>query len=32
MPKLTLDLDVDLYRLLQQAARNNQISLGGCRS
>jgi len=27
MPKLTLDLDVDLYRLLQQAARNNQISL-----
>ena len=27
MPKLTLDLDVDLYRLLQQAARNNQRSL-----
>lgn len=27
MPKLTLDLDVELYRLLQQAARNNQISL-----
>ncbi|MFP5422011.1 hypothetical protein SAMN05216370_0609 [Pseudomonas peli] len=27
MPKLTLDLDADLYRLLQQAAQQNQISL-----
>lgn len=27
MPKLTLDLELDLYRLLQQAARTNQLSL-----
>ena len=27
MPKLTLDLDADLYRLLEQAAQQNQISL-----
>jgi len=27
MPKLILDLNVDLYRLLQQAARVNQVSL-----
>ena len=27
MPKLTLDLDADLYCLLQQAAQQNQISL-----
>lgn len=27
MPKLTLELDLDLYRLLQQASRNNAISL-----
>jgi hypothetical protein len=27
MPKLTLELDLDLYRLLQQAARNNATSL-----
>jgi hypothetical protein len=27
MPKLTLDVDVELYRLLQQAARTNQLGL-----
>ncbi len=27
MPKLILEIDVDLYRLLQQAARTNQLSL-----
>lgn len=27
MPKLTLDVDPELYRLLQQAARTNQLSL-----
>lgn len=27
MPKLTLDLELDLYRLLQQAACTNQLSL-----
>ncbi|SDG92100.1 hypothetical protein SAMN05216603_104261 [Pseudomonas benzenivorans] len=27
MPKLTLDVDLELYRLLQQAARTNQLSL-----
>lgn len=27
MPKLTLELDVELYRLLLQAARNNGLSL-----
>ena len=27
MPKLTLELDVDLYRLLVQAARSNDSSL-----
>ncbi|HWV09898.1 MAG TPA: hypothetical protein VN156_10175 [Pseudomonas sp.] len=27
MPKLTLDVDVDLYRLLVQAAHTNQLSL-----
>jgi hypothetical protein len=27
MPKLTLELDLDLYRLLQQAARSNAVSL-----
>ncbi len=27
MPKLTLDVELELYRLLQQAARSNQLSL-----
>jgi hypothetical protein len=27
MPKLTLEIDLDLYRLLQQAARSNATSL-----
>jgi hypothetical protein len=27
MPKLTLELNLALYRLLQQAARNNSTSL-----
>lgn len=27
MPRLTLELDLELYRLLQQAARTNQLSL-----
>jgi hypothetical protein len=27
MPKLILEIDVDLYRLLQQAARTNRLSL-----
>ena len=27
MPKLTLEIDLDLYRLLQQAARINATSL-----
>lgn len=27
MPKLTLELDLELYRMLQQAARSNQLSL-----
>lgn len=27
MPKLTLEVNLDLYRLLQQAARSNAISL-----
>jgi len=27
MPKLTLELDLQLYRLLVQAARSNDISL-----
>jgi len=27
MPKLTLDLELSLYRLLQQAAQTNQLSL-----
>ncbi|MDP3846557.1 MAG: hypothetical protein Q8R10_09060 [Pseudomonas sp.] len=27
MPKLTLEIDLDLYRLLQQAARSNASSL-----
>ncbi|WP_043308563.1 hypothetical protein [Pseudomonas sp. ML96] len=27
MPKLTLELDLDLYRLLTQAARTNGLSL-----
>ena len=27
MPKLMLELDLDLYRLLQQAARSNATSL-----
>lgn len=27
MPKLMLEIDLDLYRLLQHAARSNDISL-----
>lgn len=27
MPRLILEIDGDLYRLLQQAARTNQLSL-----
>ncbi|PCO07150.1 hypothetical protein CQA16_25375, partial [Enterobacter hormaechei] len=27
MPRLSLELDVELYRLLQQAAHSNQLSL-----
>lgn len=27
MPKLTLEVDLDLYRMLQQAARSNATSL-----
>lgn len=27
MPKLTLELELELYRLLQQAARSNQLSV-----
>ena len=27
MPRLILELDVELYRLLQQAAHSNQLSL-----
>lgn len=27
MPKLTLELEADLYRMLQQAARPHQLSL-----
>lgn len=27
MPKLTLEIDLDLYRLLQQAAQSNATSL-----
>jgi hypothetical protein len=27
MPKLTLDVEPELYRLLQHAARSNQLSL-----
>lgn len=27
MPKLTLEIDLDLYRLLQQAARSNASTL-----
>ncbi|MFV3089080.1 MULTISPECIES: hypothetical protein [Pseudomonas] len=27
MPKLILEIETDLYRMLQQAARTNQLSL-----
>jgi hypothetical protein len=27
MPRLTLEIEANLYRLLQQAARGNQLSL-----
>lgn len=27
MPKLVLEIETDLYRMLQQAARTNQLSL-----
>lgn len=27
MPKLTLELELELYRLLQQAARSNRLSV-----
>lgn len=27
MPQLTLELDVELYRMLQHAAQSNQLSL-----
>lgn len=27
MPKLTLELELDLYRLLQEAARSNRLSV-----
>jgi len=27
MPKVTLEIDLDLYRVLQQAARSNNLSL-----
>lgn len=27
MPKLMLEIDVELYRMLQQAARTNELSL-----
>ncbi|HBX54319.1 hypothetical protein [Pseudomonas sp. UBA2684] len=27
MPKVTLEIDLDLYRLLQHAARTNQLSM-----
>ncbi|MBB2494661.1 hypothetical protein [Aquipseudomonas ullengensis] len=27
MPKITLEIELDMYRLLQQAARTNNLSL-----